>query len=133
MPVSHVHIPRGRYSRDQKIAIGNALNQSFVQALNIPKEDRFITISEHGDDELFIDPTFMKMNRSANAMIITILFGAHRPESDKKALLAAITRLLEETAGVAPDDVLVALIPVPMENFSFGRGVAQLAGIGPQW
>jgi phenylpyruvate tautomerase PptA (4-oxalocrotonate tautomerase family) len=133
MPVFHAHIPKGRFLKEQKIAIGNALNQSLVEALNIPKGDRFVMISEHGDDELFIDPTFMEMNRTANAMIITVLIGEHRPASDKKALLAAITRLLEKAAGISPDDVFVALVPVPNENFSFGRGVAQLADAAPKW
>lgn len=133
MPVFHAHIPKGRFVKEQKIAIGNALNQSLVEALNIPKGDRFVMISEHGDDELFIDPTFMEMNRTANAMIITILIGAHRPAADKNALLAAITRLLEKAAGISPDDVFVALVPVPNENFSFGRGIAQLADTAPKW
>jgi phenylpyruvate tautomerase PptA (4-oxalocrotonate tautomerase family) len=133
MPVFHAHIPKGRFLKEQKIAIGNALNQSLVEALNIPKGDRFVMISEHGDDELFIDPTFMEMNRTANAMIITVLIGEHRPASDKKALLAAITRLLEKAAGISPDDVFVALVPVPNENFSFGRGIAQLADAAPKW
>jgi phenylpyruvate tautomerase PptA (4-oxalocrotonate tautomerase family) len=133
MPVFHAHIPKGRFLKEQKIAIGNALNQSLVEALNIPKGDRFVMISEHGDDELFIDPTFMEMNRTANAMIITVLIGEHRLASDKKALLAAITRLLEKAAGISPDDVFVALVPVPNENFSFGRGIAQLADTAPKW
>jgi phenylpyruvate tautomerase PptA (4-oxalocrotonate tautomerase family) len=133
MPVFHAHIPKGRFLKEQKIAIGNALNQSLVEALNIPKGDRFVMISEHGDDELFIDPTFMEMNRTANAMIITVLIGEHRPASDKKALLAAITRLLEKAAAISPDDVFVALVPVPNENFSFGRGIAQLADTAPKW
>ena len=133
MPVFHAHIPKGRFSREQKIAIGNALNQSLVEALNIPPGDRFIMLSEHADDELFIDPTFMGMNRSANAMIITILIGAHRPAADKKALLAAIPPLLQIAADISPDDVFIALVPVPNENFSFGRGVAQLADAPPKW
>lgn len=133
MPVFHAHIPKGRFLKEQKIAIGNALNQSLVEALNIPKGDRFVMISEHGDDELFIDPAFMGMNRTSNAMIITVLIGAHRPTSDKKALLATITRLLEKSAGISPDDVFVALVPVPNENFSFGRGIAQLADAAPKW
>lgn len=90
-------------------------------------------LSEHGDDELFIDPTFMDMKRTQNAMIVTVLIGAHRPSSDKKALLAAITRLLEKDVGVSPDDVFIALVPVPNENFSFGRGIAQLADTSPKW
>jgi phenylpyruvate tautomerase PptA (4-oxalocrotonate tautomerase family) len=133
MPVFHAHIPKGRFLKEQKIAIGNALNQSLVEALSIPKGDRFVMISEHGDDELFIDPAFMDMNRTANAMIITVLIGAHRPAADKNALLAAITRLLEKAAGISPDDVFVALVPVPNENFSFGRGIAQLADTAPKW
>ena len=133
MPVFHAHIPKGRFLKEQKITIGNALNQSLVEALNIPKGDRFVMISEHGDDELFIDPTFMEMNRTANAMIVTVLIGEHRPASDKKALLAAITRLLEKAAGISPDDVFIALVPVPNENFSFGRGIAQLADTAPKW
>jgi phenylpyruvate tautomerase PptA (4-oxalocrotonate tautomerase family) len=133
LPVFHAHIPKGRFTREQKIAIGNALNQSLVEALQIPRGDRFVILSEHGDDELFIDPTFMEMNRSADAMIVTVLLGAHRPAPDKQALLAAITRLLERDVGIAPDDVFVALVPVPIENFSFGRGIAQLAGAAPRW
>ncbi len=133
MPVFHAHLPKGRFSRDQKIAIGNALNQSLVQALNIPPGDRFVILSEHGDDELFIDPTFMGMNRTPNAMIISILVGAHRPASDKKALMAKIPELLQQAADISPDDVFIALVPVPNENFSFGRGVAQLADAAPQW
>ncbi len=133
MPVFHAHLPKGRFSRDQKIAIGNALNQSLVQALNIPPGDRFVILSEHGDDELFIDPTFMGMNRTPNAMIISILVGAHRPSSDKKALMAKIPELLQQAADISPDDVFIAIVPVPNENFSFGRGVAQLADSAPKW
>ncbi|TDG04509.1 tautomerase family protein [Paraburkholderia guartelaensis] len=133
MPVFHAHIPKGRFSKEQKIAMGNALNQSLVEALNIPKEDRFVILSEHGEDELFIHPTFMEMNRTENAMIVTVLMGAHRPAADKKALLAAIPRLLEADVGISPDDVFIALVPVPNENFSFGRGIAQLADIAPRW
>lgn len=133
MPVFHAHIPRGRFSREQKIAIGNALNRSLVAALHIPAGDRFITLSEHGDDEIFIDPSFMDMERSPNAMIVEVQLGAHRPTSDKAALMAEICRQLGDAVDVAPDDVFIAVIPVPNENFSFGRGLAQLAGIAPRW
>lgn len=133
MPVFHAHIPKGRFTREQKIALGNALNQSLVQGLGIPPGDRFIMISEHGDDELFIDPSFMDMQRTANAMIINVMIGAHRPLSDKRALMSTITRLLQEDVGIHPDDVFIALSPVPNENFSFGRGVPQLADMAPKW
>jgi len=133
MPVFHAYIPKGQFSREKKIAIGNALNNSLVEGLNIPPGDRFISISEHGDDELFIDPTFMNMKRSSQAMIITVLIGAHRPLSDKRALMATMTRLLEKDVGISPEDVFIALVPVPNENFSFGQGIPQLAEGAPRW
>ena len=34
-------------------------------------------------------------------------------------------QLLAETVGVSPDDVLINLVEVQRENWSFGRGVAQ--------
>ncbi|MFD3452030.1 tautomerase family protein [Streptomyces sp. NPDC058691] len=133
MPVFHAHIPAGRYSPEQKRALADALNQSLVQALGIPEGDRFIMIGEHGENELFLDPTFMDMRRSGDAMIITLMLGAHRPLEDKRAVAAAINRLVVEALHVSPDDIFIALIPVPNENFSFGRGELQLADVAPRW
>ncbi|MEU4091516.1 tautomerase family protein [Streptomyces sp. NPDC026673] len=133
MPVFHAHVPARRYSPEQKRALADALNQSLVQGLGIPEDDRFIMISEHGEDELFLDPTFMGMQRSGDAVIITVLLGAHRPLEDKRAVSAAVNRLVVEALGLSPDDVFIALIPVPNENFSFGRGEIQLADGPPRW
>jgi phenylpyruvate tautomerase PptA (4-oxalocrotonate tautomerase family) len=133
MPVFHAHIPARRFSREQKHALADALNQSLVQGLGIPEGDRFIMISEHGDDELFLHPTFMEMQRSSDAMIITVLFGAHRPLEDKRKVTAAINTLVTEALGISPDDIFIALVPVPTENFSFGKGELQLADSAPRW
>ncbi|MFE5109279.1 tautomerase family protein [Streptomyces sp. NPDC056663] len=133
MPVFNAHVPAGRYSLDQKRALADALNQSLVQALGIPEGDRFIMISEHGENELYLDPTFMGMQRSDDAMIITLLLGAHRPIENKRAVAAAINRLVVEALDISPDDVFIALIPVPNESFSFGRGELQLAEGEPRW
>ncbi|MFF3256683.1 tautomerase family protein [Actinacidiphila glaucinigra] len=133
MPVFNAHVPARRYSPAQKRALADALNQSLVQGLGIPESDRFIMISEHGENELFLDPTFMGMQRSSDAMIITVLIGAHRPLQDKRAVSATINKLVVETLGISPDDVFIALVPVPNENFSFGRGEIQLADGPPRW
>ncbi|MFD7443542.1 tautomerase family protein [Streptomyces sp. NPDC059909] len=66
-------------------------------------------------------------------MIITLLLGPHRPLEDKRAVTAAINRLVVEALGVSPDDMFIALLPVPNENFSFGRGELQLAEEAPRW
>jgi phenylpyruvate tautomerase PptA (4-oxalocrotonate tautomerase family) len=133
MPVFNAHIPASRFSSEQKRRLADALNRSLVQGLGIPEGDRFIMISEHGKDELFLHPTFLDIHRGADAMIITVLFGAHRPLEDKRKVTAAINRLVVEALGVRPEDIFVVLIPVPNENFSFGRGELQLAEGAPRW
>ncbi|WP_447725959.1 tautomerase family protein [Sphingomonas koreensis] len=134
MPVFKAHLPASRFSSEQKRALADALNQSLVQGLGIPEGDRFIILSEHGPDELFLDPTFMDMQRDpANAMIITVLVGAHRPVEEKRELVAAINRLVVAAVDISPDDIFIAIIPVPNENFSFGKGELQLANSTPRW
>ncbi|WP_330342174.1 tautomerase family protein [Streptomyces sp. NBC_00557] len=59
MPVFNAHIPAHRFSPEKKRLLADALNRSLVEALGIPEGDRFIMISEHGENELFLDPTFM--------------------------------------------------------------------------
>jgi phenylpyruvate tautomerase PptA (4-oxalocrotonate tautomerase family) len=134
MPVFEAHIPRGRFTTEDKRALAEAFNRSLVDALGVPQEDRFVILNEHGPDELFLHPTFMDMDRDpTSAMIVTVMIGAHRPIEDKRKLVAAITRLVVAAVGVTPDDVFITLVPVPNENFSFGRGELQLAGGGPRW
>jgi phenylpyruvate tautomerase PptA (4-oxalocrotonate tautomerase family) len=73
------------------------------------------------------------MQRTSDAMIIIALIGAHRPLDDKRKLVAAINDLVVEALGISPDDVFITLVPVPNENFSFGRGDLQLADRPPSW
>jgi hypothetical protein len=75
----------------------------------------------------------MDMNRTDAAMIITVLFGAHRPLDDKRRVTAAISKLVSAALGISPDDIFIALVPVPNENFSFGRGELPLAETTPRW
>lgn len=127
MPVFNACIPRGRFTVAQKTALADALNQSLVQALGLPEGDRFIAISEHGEGELHLHPTFMDMQRTRDAMLISVMLGPHHPLENKRRLAAAVNRLVVEALGVSPDDIFLSIIPVPRENFSFGRGELQLA------
>ena len=127
MPVFNAHIPANRFSPQQKQALGSALPDALNEALAIPREDQFVIISDQPAGSLFIDPAYMGMSRSENAVIITVLFTAERPLSDKRAVVRAICDNTVSALGISPDDVFIALVPVPKENFSFGRGDLQLA------
>jgi len=66
------------------------------------------------------------VTRSKNAIFIEITLNAGRTLEVKKALYAGIASRLE-TLGVRPDDVVILLIEVTKENWSFGGGRATYA------
>lgn len=66
--------------------------------------------------------------RTDDAVVITVLFGAHRPFEDKAVAVRAINKSVVDAVGVSPDDIFIALIPVPADSFSFGGGELQPAG-----
>jgi len=50
-----------------------------------------------------------------------------RKSGQKRALFKRIVELLEKSPGLRPQDILVNLIEVAWENWSFGTGEAQYA------
>jgi hypothetical protein len=77
----------------------------------------------------------MDIHRGSDAMIITVLFGAHRPLEDKRKATSAIIRLVSDALGVSQDDIFLALIPEDpvvseIRTWFFGQYVAKWVSIG---
>jgi len=122
MPTFHAHIPAQKFSSEEKRALADALNLALHEAMGTPMDDRFVIISEHKDDELFIHPTFPDMKRSDKRMIITVTIGASRTLEQKRKLAELVTRYAVEKVGVSQDDVSLMMYAIPLENMSFGGG-----------
>jgi phenylpyruvate tautomerase PptA (4-oxalocrotonate tautomerase family) len=131
MPTFHAHIPAGKFSSAEKRALAAAFHRALIEGFGTPPGDNFNMISEHKEDELFMDPHFPGMNRTERAMIVTLVHGAHRPLEQKRKIAKLVTRV--EAVGISPDDIVLIISPVDNENFSFGQGELQLAGIPPKW
>jgi phenylpyruvate tautomerase PptA (4-oxalocrotonate tautomerase family) len=108
-------------------ALGEAVHRAMVETINVPALDRFQIITEHSADELIYDPTYLNIDRTDDVVFIQITLNAGRSVEQKKALYARITTLLTEHPGIRPEDVLINLLEVPRENWSFGNGKAQYA------
>jgi phenylpyruvate tautomerase PptA (4-oxalocrotonate tautomerase family) len=122
MPTFHAHIPAQKFSSEEKRALADALNLALHEAMGTPMDDRFVIISEHKDDELFIHPTFPDMKRSDKRMIVTVTTGASRTVEQKRKLAELVTRYAVEKVGVSQDDVSLMMYAIPLENMSFGGG-----------
>jgi phenylpyruvate tautomerase PptA (4-oxalocrotonate tautomerase family) len=71
------------------------------------------------------DPDYLDIHRSDDLVMIQITWNEGRTVEQKKALYKAIADGLAAKPGIRPEDVLINLIEVKKENWSYGHGVAQ--------
>jgi 4-oxalocrotonate tautomerase len=126
MPLVRVSLRLGK-SADYKRAIGDGIYQAMREVFNVPEEDRFVLISEHGESELQFSKTYLDIARSDDLVIIQITANNTRTLEQKKALFARIAELLSQDPGLRKEDVFISLVEVAKENWSFGNGIAQYA------
>ncbi|MBI4736833.1 MAG: tautomerase family protein [candidate division NC10 bacterium] len=126
MPLVRISL-RGGKAEAYRRAIGEAVHRAMVATLNVPALDRFQVITEHTPAGLIYDPAYLGINRTVDVIFIQITLNAGRSVEQKRALYARIVALLADNPGVRPQDVLINLVEVPRENWSFGNGEAQYA------
>jgi phenylpyruvate tautomerase PptA (4-oxalocrotonate tautomerase family) len=126
MPLARIDIPAGKppeYGR----AVADVVYEAMIATLNAPKDDRFQVVTEHTLDTLFIDPNYLGIERSPNALIIQLTLNEGRTVEVKKAFYKAVADGLHERVGLRREDVFINLVEVKKENWSFGNGIAQYA------
>lgn len=126
MPLVRIALRTGK-SAAYRRAVGDAVHRAMVETIRVPEKDRFQIITEHPAEGLVYDPSYLDIPRTDGVLFVQITLNAGRTVEMKKALYARIADLLAEAPGVRREDVLVSLVEVPKENWSFGHGVAQYA------
>jgi enoyl-CoA hydratase len=109
--------------------IGRAVYEALV-GIGVPKNDRFQVVGEHAADDFLFDPDYLGVHRSDDLVMIQITWNEGRTVEQKKALYKAIAEGLTKL-GIRPEDVLINLVEVKKENWSYGRGVAQYVSPHP--
>jgi 4-oxalocrotonate tautomerase len=126
MPLARIDLPAGKppeYGR----AVADIVYDAMIATLNVPEGDRFQVISEHTRDALLIDPAYLEIDRSEDALIIQLTLNEGRSVEVKKAFYKAVADGLHERIGLRGEDVFINLVEVKKENWSFGNGIAQYA------
>ena len=122
MPLVRMTLAAGRPAAERR-KMADAVHKALVDTASVPADDRFQVVQEVPADGLIWDSGYLKQSRSPQVVFIEITLNAGRTAEVKKALYAAIAAGLAKAAGVRADDVLVNLVEVPRENWSFGGGV----------
>ncbi len=121
MPLVRISLRHG-YPPSHIAAIGQAIHQAMIETINVPADDRFQIINEHSAETLVADPRYLGIERSEKVVVIQITLNLGRTLEQKRALYRAIADRLAATPGLRREDVLVSLVEVPKENWSFGKG-----------
>ena len=85
-------------------------------------------ITEHPAGGLIYDPGYLGIRRTDDVVFIQVTLNQGRSLEMKKAFFARIAENLAKNPGLRKEDVLVNLVEVAKENWSFGNGIAQYAG-----
>jgi phenylpyruvate tautomerase PptA (4-oxalocrotonate tautomerase family) len=126
MPLVRIALRRGK-SPAHLTALRNGVYKAMRETFNVPENDRFILISQHDADEFDYDPNYLGIARSDDLVIVQITCNGGRTVDQKKALYRGIAENFSTDPGLRTEDVLINLVEVSKENWSFGNGIAQYA------
>lgn len=103
-------------------ALADGVHHALVEKAGVPADDRFQVIEEVEPENLVADPRYLGHERTPAVVFVEVVLNAGRSVEVKKALYAALAENLAQDPGLRPDDLLVSLVEVARENWSFGGG-----------
>lgn len=126
MPLSRISLRRGK-PQAYRQAILDGLYEAMRETFNVPEDDYFMLVTEHDGADFHCSPTYMRIARSDDLVVIQLTVSNTRNVAQKKALYRRIVEKLGRNPGIRPEDVFINLVETQPENWSFGHGEAQYA------
>ena len=127
MPLVRISLPKGQSVKYRR-AVSAGVHRALVDTFGVPDQDLFQIISEHDPGSEMVHAASYLGNSYSDALtIIQLTVSDTRSLAQKQRLYQRIVELLAADPGLRPDDVIINLVEVKKENWSFGKGVAQYA------
>jgi 4-oxalocrotonate tautomerase len=124
MPLVRISLCQGT-SPEYRKALADGVHRAMVEAIAIPPDDRFQVITEHAPESLIYDPQYLGIRRSHRIVFVQITLSSGRKPQQKRKLYKRMAEILAESPDLPPQDLLINLVEVSWENWSFGNGEAQ--------
>ncbi|HXD08649.1 MAG TPA: tautomerase family protein [Anaerolineales bacterium] len=126
MPLVRISLMKDRPTGLGK-KIGAIVYRTMVDTINVPLHDNFQVITEHDSDGLIYDPEYLNIPRTADVVFIQITLNEGRTVEMKKLFYQTLAARLNQELSLRQEAILVNLVEVKKENWSFGNGIAQYA------
>ena len=107
--------------------VGEIVYDVMTGHINVPIGDKFQVITKHESEELVMPKSYLGIEYSEDIIFIQVTLNEGRTTEMKKKFYKAICEGLVEKLKVRPQDIVINLIEVNKENWSFGNGEMQYA------
>ena len=124
MPFVRIDLIEGKPVEYRK-ALGEIVYKAVLDVINVPTNDKFQVITQHPADEFNLAESYMGNRYSKDVILIQITLTAGRSVELKQAFYKRIVDDMNAQLKVHRDDVVINLVEVGKENWSFGGGIAQ--------
>jgi 4-oxalocrotonate tautomerase len=126
MPLVRIDLRHGKNAA-YHTTIGDVVYDALVNVLGAPKDDRFAVITEHAPDGFVYDPNYLGIAKTAECIFIQVTLNEGRTVEMKRAFYKAIADGLHARLNLRREDLMINLVEVKKENWSYGNGEAQYA------
>jgi 4-oxalocrotonate tautomerase len=126
MPFVRIDLKRGK-SAEYRKTLGEIVYKAMIDLINVPQDDKFQVITEHDRDDLNYAESYLCNRYSEDVVFIQITLNSGRSVELKKAFYKRIADDFQKQLNGRRDDVVIILVEVAKENWSFGQGIAQYA------
>ena len=130
MPLVRIDLLEGK-TPEYGVQVGLIVARALTEVLNVPKDDLFQVITAHPKTGFRFDPEYLGIHRSGDCIFLQITLNSGRTLEMKQRFYKAVADGLYNELKLRKEDVLINLVEVPKENWSFGNGEAQYAPVTP--
>ena len=130
MPIVRIDFLEGK-APEYGVQVGLIVARAMTEILNVPKDDLFQVITAHPKTGLRFDRDYLGIHRSDDCIFFQITLNSGRTVEMKQRFYKVVADCLHEELNLRKEDVLINLVEVPKENWSFGNGEAQYAPVTP--
>ena len=121
MPFARIDLIEGK-APEYRSAVADIVYRGIVDVLKAPDGDRFVVVGEHTSNNLIYDPNFLGFSRSPDFILIQVTSTVGNDKDSKLAFYRFIADELKSKLSVRPDDIMINMVFVNKEDWSFGKG-----------
>mgnify|MGYP000745687175 FL=1 len=124
MPLVRIDVP-DHLASGLESQIGDLVYDAMLECLKVPVDDKFQVLTRHAESQIVKPKSYLGIEYSDQLTIIQITLNEGRDTDVKKAFYAKVAHSLHSRLNIRKEDIMISLVEVNKENWSFGNGEMQ--------